>query len=126
MRKRNKAVYVRFSDDEYEQLQDKISETGQTLQSFIINAALNAKISSSGEVEQMKSKNKVLADFDKQLRGIGTNINQMAHIANGYGMMPEIKELMELKAEVHEMRMEVNKEWQSTRQSISQQKLTEQ
>lgn len=125
MRNRNNPVYVRFSDSEYEQLKEKVEDSGQTLQSYIIRASLDAKVPSATEISIMKARNKLLEDIDKQLRGIGTNLNQLAHIANGYGALPTIDKLASLFSEIKCIRKEVNKQWQFSRQLTSQQKLTE-
>ena len=124
MRKRNRSVLLRLTDDEYNLLSAKIDTSGQTIQSYILNAALNGKISSADEVEELKKKNRLLADMDKQLRGMGTNLNQIAHVANGQGEIPTAEELTRISDDVSQIKSEVNKEWQLTRRSISQQKLT--
>ena len=126
MRKRNQPVYIRFADDEYKQLMKKVKSSGQTIQSYIINTALNGKVSSTEEIIEIKTKNKLLADIDRQLRGIGTNINQIAKAANTQGFIPAVKELSNIYSEISAMKNEVNKQWQSTRQLISQQKVMEQ
>lgn len=125
MRKRNKSVCIRYSDEEYEQLQEKVKQSGQTLQSYVINSSLGATISPKEEIELLKEKNKLLADIDKQLRGMGTNLNQMAHVANGQGIVPTAMELVRTSAEVSQIKSEVDEIWRSTRQSISRQNHTE-
>lgn len=123
MRKRNHAVYVRMTDEEYNRLIEKVNESGQTLQSYVIGASLNGRITSSDEVTEMKNKNRLLADIDKQLRGMGTNLNQMAHVANGYGDIPKAETLIKLSDKVSQIKKEVDEHWLLTRQLISQQKL---
>lgn len=115
-----------MDDAEYDELQDKVSASGLTQQSYIINSALKGKVSSAEEVAEMKRKASVLEDYDRQLRGMATNLNQLAHIANGYGEVPDVETLMQILSEVQSLRKEVNTEWQSTRRSISQQRVTEQ
>lgn len=44
MRKRNKTISIRVSEQEYEAIQKKIRETNQTQQSFILNAIEGAAI----------------------------------------------------------------------------------
>lgn len=124
-RKRNIPVYVRLSADEYRKLMEKVEESGQTIQSYIIHTALEGRVSSSEEVQEIRRKNQLLEDIDKQLRGMGTNLNQMAHVANGQGRIPSAEKLVTISNEVNQIRSEVNEEWLLTRQSISQQKVTE-
>lgn len=121
MRKRTHAVNVRMTDDEYEQLLEKVNQSGQTIQSYIIDASLYGKITSADEITEKRNKNKLLADIDKQLRVMGTNLNQMAHVANGYGEIPSAETLIRISNEVSLIKKEVNEEWQLTRQSISRQ-----
>lgn len=80
MRRRNKNVSVRMTEDEYAVLTMRVAESGQTLQSFIINAVLEAKVSGREEVKKLQKLNGQFADISRQLRGMATNINQMAHV----------------------------------------------
>ena len=121
MRKRNTSVCIRYSDEEYKLLQKKIKESGQTKQAYIINTTLHGKVSTAREVEIMKEKSKILEDIDKQLRGMGTNINQMAHVANGKGVLPSADALAVVEKSIKAVRKEVDDIWQSTRQSIGRQ-----
>ena len=120
MRKRNHPINFRLTEEEYKLLSAKKDASGQTLQTFIINASLYGRIPSAEEISEMQKKNKLLEDIDKQLRGMGTNLNQMAHVANGQGMIPTAEELVRISNEVHQIKSEVKEEWQSTRRSISQ------
>ena len=121
MRNRSNCVSIRYSDEEYKVLQEKIKESGQTKQAYIINATLNGKISSADEVNVMKEQSKKLNDIDKQLRGMGTNLNQMAHVANGKGILPTIDKLEEINTTVTEMKREAVETWLLIRQSIGHQ-----
>ena len=88
MRRRNKSINIRFSEKEYTELKKLVLQSGQTLQKYIIDAVLRGRITSAEEVAEMINRNKILADIDRQLRGMGTNLNQMAHVANGQGKIP--------------------------------------
>ena len=123
MRNRSNCVSIRYSDEEYKVLQEKIKESGQTKSAYIINATLNGKISSADEVNEMKEQSKLLSDIYKQLRGLGTNLNQMAHVANGKGIIPSADKLKEIERVVVAVKKEVDDIWQSTRQSIGRQNL---
>ena len=123
MRNRSNCVSIRYSDEEYKVLQEKINESGQTKSAYIINATLNGKVSSADDVNEMKEQSKLLLDIDKQLRGMGTNLNQMAHVANGKGIIPSADKLIEIERVVVAVKKEVDDIWQSTRQSIGRQNL---
>lgn len=125
-RKRNIAVTVRMNETEYADFQNKVEESGLTQQAYIISAVRGATITSSDEIAVLKDISKTFANFEKQVRGLGTNINQMAHVANGQGVLPTEKSLTVLSDQVSNMRKESESLWQSIRSSINQQKVTEQ
>ena len=123
MRKRNRTITIRMSDEEYTFLQGRLSQTGQTQQSYILNAIRGATIASLEEVKELKKFNKGFANMMRQLRGLATNVNQMAHIANGTGELPAVVTLEKLGRNIEKFRKEEEQRWQSIRQLISQQNL---
>ena len=125
MRKRNRTITIRMSDEEYTFLQRRLSQTGQTQQSYILNAIRGATIVSLEEVKELQKLNKAFADMMQQLRGLATNVNQMAHVANGIGELPVVIALEKLGKCIEKYRKEEEKRWQSIRQLISQQSHTE-
>ena len=125
MRRRNKNVAVRMTEDEYAAFMLRVAESGQTQQSFIINSVLGAKISGREEVKELQKLSSQFADTNRQLRGMATNINQMAHVANGYGQIPQQAQLEQLYQELQEFRKECDANWRLIRQSISLQKVME-
>ncbi len=118
-RRRKKEILVRMTEEEYALLSQKVLSSGQTMQSYMLGAALSGKITSSDEISEMQKKNRLLEDMDKQLRGMGTNLNQMAHVANGQGAIPDAEKMVQIAEEVRQIRGEVMDEWRSTRQSIN-------
>ena len=125
-RKRNRAVTVRMSETEYADLQNKVEESGLSQQAFVINAVRGATITPSDEIAVLKDISKTFADFEKQVRGLGTNVNQMARIANSKGNLSGESTLTRLSDQLSDMRKESEVIWQSIRSSINQQKVTEQ
>ena len=125
-RRRNKAVTVRMNETEYADFQNKVEESGLSQQAYIISAVRGATITPSDEIAVLKEISKTFADFEKQVRGLGTNVNQMAHIANGQGYLPGEEALTRLSNQLCHMRKESEQIWQSIRSSINQQKATEQ
>lgn len=125
-RKRNKAVTVRMNESEYADFQNKVEESGLSQQAYIISAVRGATITPSDEIAVLKEISKTFADFEKQVRGLGTNVNQMAHIANGQGYLPGEETLARLSDQLGNIRKESEEIWQSIRWSINQPKATEQ
>ena len=125
-RRRNKAVTVRMNETEYADFQNKVEESGLSQQAYIISAVRGATITPSDEIAVLKEISKTFADFEKQVRGLGTNVNQMAHVANGQGYLPGEEALSRLSDQLGNMRKESEEIWQSIRSSINQQKATEQ
>jgi hypothetical protein len=115
-----------MKDDEYKKFQERVKESGLTQQAFIINAVLQKSITSADEIKVIKDISSTFADFERQVRGIGTNVNQLAHIANGQGMISSENELKKTMATVENIRKESEPVWRSIRSLISQQRHTEQ
>ena len=115
-----------MNDAEYEILKTKVKESGLTQQSFIISAIKGAVIASAEEIDILKDLSRTLADLVRQLRGLATNVNQIAHVANGFKIVPTIGELMQIHDEIVLFKKESEKVWQLIRSSINQQKHTEQ
>lgn len=125
-RKRNRAVTVRMNEAEYADFRNKVKESGLTQQTFIISAVRGAAITPSDEIAVLKEISKTFADFEKQVRGLGINVNQMAHVANGQGYLPARETLSRLSDQLGAMRRESEVIWQSIRSLIYQQKATAQ
>ena len=108
-----------MTDEEYADFQNKVRASGLTQQAYIINAVRGAVITPSEEIGELRKTNDTLADLERQLRGLGTNVNQMAHVANGQGALPTEKTLIELSDQIKSYREENEKIWRSIRSSIA-------
>ena len=122
-RTRYKAVTVRLNEYEWNSLEERIEESGQNKQSYMINALLGAEIAPKEEINIWKDIAGQLSELVKQLRGIATNINQIAHKANATGELPLIKVLEEINEQVAEIRKAGDQIWLSLRQLIAKQKV---
>lgn len=125
-RERNRAITVRMNEAEYADFQNKVAESGLSQQTFIIRAVHGATITTSDEIVVLKEISKLFAVYVMQLRGIGINLNQMAHIANSQGYLPGEKSLLRLSVQVENMKKDGENVWQSIRSSINRQKVTAQ
>lgn len=123
-RRRNIAVTVRMNETEYADFQSKLEDSGLTQQTYIISAVRGATITTSDQISVLKDISKTFADLERQLRGLATNVNQMAHVANGQGILPSDDSMEHLSNLLQEYRKESESIWQSIRLSINQQKAT--
>lgn len=123
-RKRDKSVTIRMNDDEYVALQNLVEESGLSQQDYIISAVKGATITPSDEIAVQKEISKSFSDLVRQLRGLATNVNQMAHIAYGQGYLPTVQELRNTSVEINDYRKECEELWLSIRSSINQQNRT--
>ena len=124
IRKRNKSVTIRMNETEYADFQSKVNESGLTQQAYVINAVRGATITPSDQIAVLTEISKTVADQERQFRGLATNVNQMAHVANGQGYVPSAQELEKIAAQIGIYRKESEDIWQSIRSSINQQKAT--
>lgn len=122
IRKRNKSVTIRMNETEYADFQSKVIESGLTQQAYVINAVRGATITPSDQIDVLKEISKTFADQERQFRGLATNVNQMAHVANGQGYVPSAQELEKIAAQIGIYRKESEDIWQSIRSSINQPK----
>lgn len=75
---------------------------------------------------EWKKLNRQFGELVRQIRGMATNVNQMAHVANGTGELPSLKKLNKTENQIYHFRKECDEQWQSIRRLISQQNHMEQ
>lgn len=123
-RRRNRAVTIRMNETEYTDFMKRVDESGLSQQSYFINAVRGAVITPSDEIAALKEISKTFAGLEQQLRGLATNVNQMAHVANSRGELPIENDLDLLSDQLAGYRRESESLWQSIRLLINQQKPT--
>ncbi len=119
-RRRNHMVCIWMNDEEYNYLKERVKKTGITQQAFIINSVYGAKIIPAEGIEILKSYS---GEFDillRQIRGLASNVNQMAHIANKHGYIPEKEELQSIVTRLSRYREKGEQIWQSIRSALHQ------
>ena len=124
MRKRNKAITIRMTEEEYALLCSKLKQTGVSQQAYIISAIKNVSVIPSDQLAVMKEISTTFASLEQQLRGMATNINQMARIANSRNYAPGMRVLEKLSREIAGYRKDSEEIWQSIRSLIAHQKAT--
>ena len=89
---RPKQLSFRVSEEEYQQLQEKISESGKNQQEYILSCVLEKQIVNTDGIKELIP----------ELKRIGNNLNQIAKRCNEGGMLPS-------EAEVRKHGEELNK-----------------
>ena len=124
MRRRNKAITIRLTEEEYALLCSKLKQTGVSQQAYIISAIKNVSVIPSDQLAVMKEISATFSSLEQQLRGMATNINQMARIANSRNYAPGIRVLEKISREIAGYRKDSEEIWQSIRSLTAQQKAT--
>ena len=101
MRKRNKTIAIRCTEDEYNRMHRRAHEHGMKLSDFVLRTALGKKIIIA----------EGLQDVVRQQRAIGNNLNQLTRLANqGEVNIIDLRKLVDEYKAVTEMISEVLRE----------------
>lgn len=115
-RTRPRVVSFRMNDKEYGNLMEKVIDAGMNRQEFLIHMTQGFRIGSKEEAEEIIKLSAIAADIDRQLKGMATNLNQLAKVANSIGKLPDRERIKEMSEAVTAMRKEVNRLWEYLRQ----------
>lgn len=89
-RRRNRAarterLEVRLSQEEYDALAERAMKVGLSLAAYMAAAALDKPLT----VSERRVLGSEVVQAERMLRGVSTNLNQLAEIANATGRVPE-------------------------------------
>ena len=98
---RPKQLSFRVNEEEYQQLQEKVFQSGKNQQEYILSCVLEKQIVNTDGIKELIP----------ELKRIGNNLNQIAKRCNEGGMLPS-------EAEVRKHGEELNKVWQSLRRYL--------
>ncbi len=121
-RTRGREWKTRLTEEEYQRLKNEVRSLGMTCQEYgektlFHRIALN--VEERAVIEDLLEETR---DVKLQLRRIGTNLNQMARVANATGNIQQIQTIEKLRAEIDRYGMEVDDIWQSLKQLQSRRK----
>ena len=117
MRKRPIELKFRLSQDEYELLQKQLAVAGVSRNAFLVRLITGATIVPKKQLIQL---NLEYAMMNRLLRGIGTNINQIAKIANSNHATPSAALLTDMYQDVQTLRHNLQPLWDETRNAMWQ------
>lgn len=141
-RLRNRQAPIRFTEEEWNDLQVKLKASQQTLQAYVLNALLHSRISTVSEVREIQMIGHHFDFANQQLRGACSNLNQLAKALNRLnrimetqtvsqqqflslaGLIPTRSELDNCMLTIQNWRKEMDIPWQSLRQYLARQRPT--
>ncbi|WP_302451255.1 plasmid mobilization protein [Acidaminococcus fermentans] len=141
-RLRNHQALVRFTDEEWNDLQGKLKASQQTLQAYVLNALLHSRISTASEVREIQMIGHHFDSANQQLRGACSNLNQLAKALNRLnrimetqtvnqqqflslvGLIPTRSEIDNCMLTIQNWRKEMEIPWQCLRQFLAHQRPT--
>ena len=116
-RKRPIEYKFRLSQDEAKKLQTKLTEAGIDRNNYLVKLIMDSKIYPR---DQMKMLNLQYAIMNRLLRGIATNINQIAKVANASHNVPAKALLIDMYQEIQILKNNLQPLWDETRQDLWQ------
>ena len=116
-RKRPIELKFRLSEEEYRMLQQKLVGAGINRNAFLVRLISDATIYPKEELIRM---NMEYTMMNRLLRGIGTNINQIAKVANTNKATPSAKLLLDMYQDVQTLKHNLQPLWDETRSTLWQ------
>lgn len=116
-RKRPIELKFRLSEEEYNTLQLKLADSGLSRNAFLVRLISDATIFPKEEMIRM---NMEYTMMNRLLRGIGTNINQIAKVANASKATPSAALLLDMYQDVQALKHNLQPLWDATRSTLWQ------
>ena len=115
MRKRAREVKLRLTDEEYSLLQRKVKQAETSRNSFLIQLITGTPIYPADGLKEISTQMK---DLNRQLRGLTTNVNQVAKIANSIQNIPSLRYLSSIDLQIKDVREHLNPLWTRIREVL--------
>ena len=113
--KRKKEIKLRLTDQEFAALTDMVKQSGLSRNAFLVRMIKQQTIY---PVDTLNKTNEMLAALLAQLRGMATNMNQVAKIANTRQEVPSINYLRYILAAIQSLKEESQPVFTSLREAL--------
>ena len=118
MRKRRIELKFRLSEEEFAALQRGMAEAGfVNRNAYLVRLITGAQIYPKDQLVQLNLEYSIM---NRLIRGIGTNINQLAKISNTNRQAPSAKLLADMSQDVRVMKTNLDDLWEETRRNLWQ------
>ena len=113
--KRRKEIKLRLTEQEFAALTDMVKQSGLSRNAFLVRMIKQQTIY---PVDKLSKTNEMLAALLAQLRGMATNMNQVAKIANTRMEVPAMNYLRYLLAAIQNLKEESQPVFTSVREAL--------
>ena len=113
--KRRKEIKLRLTDQEFAALTDMVKQSGLSRNAFLVRMIKQQTIY---PVDKLSKTNEMLAALLAQLRGMATNMNQIAKIANTRKEVPAMNYLRYILAAIQNLKEESQPVFTSVREVL--------
>ena len=113
--KRRKEIKLRLTEQEFAALTDMVKQSGLSRNAFLVRMIKQQTIY---PVDKLSKTNEMLAALLAQLRGMATNMNQIAKIANTRKEVPSMNYLRYVLAAVQNLKEESQSVFTSVREAL--------
>ena len=114
MRKRPIEVKFRLSEEEYRLLQQRLVEAGMNRNAFLVQLITGVQIYPRDKLMELSVQYQIM---NRLIRGIGTNINQIAKVANSNKAAPSAKLLADMYQDVQVIQRNLQPLWEEARKT---------
>ena len=113
-RKRPIEVKLRLSEEEYKLLQQRLIEAGMSRNAFLVQLISDAQIYPRDKLMELCVQYQIM---NRLIRGIGTNINQIAKVTNSTKAAPSAKLLADMYQDVQVIQRNLQPLWEEARET---------
>lgn len=117
MRKRPIEVKFRLSPEEYALLQRNLAQAGMNRNTYLVHLITGATIYPKDQLIRLNLEYSIT---NRLLRGIASNINQIAKKTNASGHVPSKTLLLDISQDVRVLRNNLIPLWEETRKELWQ------
>ena len=117
MRKRPIEVKFRLSPEEFALLQKNTAEAGMNRNAYLVHLITGATIYPKDQLIRLNLEHTIT---NRLLRGIATNINQIAKKTNASGQAPSKTLLLDMSQDVRVLKNNLAPLWEETRKALWQ------